>query len=385
MKKSLFALAAVGAFAGGAQAQSSVTVYGLFDGGLVTQSVEYAAARTKQTLNTVGGQQSSNGSGTINGSRLGFRGVEDMGGGTSAGFVMEVGIAYNGTNALSAATASESIANSTGNVALFGNTRQAYGSLANKSFGEIRIGTQDTLSKVNTETFDPLGGAAITGASSLYQQSLVTRAAGALTYIAPSISGATVRLQFQNDQTSTSNTTTTGRNNAAFNADLTYSTGNLVVGGSYQNMSNVKIAAGTNNAITQLSANGTTALDGSVTFYNVGASYDLKVAKPTVLYYNQKMSGITTASSGTISGTLLGVTVPVTKTVSLLGSYTMGKITNSGTGLYDTSARQVAAVYTLSKRTNLYAIYGATDFKTKVETTSNVNYSSYGVGMRHSF
>ena len=97
------------------------------------------------------------------------------------------------------------------------------------------------------------------------------------------------------------------------------------------------------------------------------------------------MSGITTASSGTISGTLLGVTVPVTKTVSLLGSYTMGKITNSGTGLYDTSARQVAAVYTLSKRTNLYAIYGATDFKTKVDTTSNVNYSSYGVGMRHSF
>ena len=385
MKKSLFALAAVGAMSSAAHAQSSVTVYGLFDGGLVTQSVEFAAARTKQTLNTVGGQQSGNGSGTLNGSRLGFRGVEDMGGGTTAGFVMEVGIAYNGTNALSAATASESIAGSTGNVALFGNTRQAYGSLANKGFGEIRVGTQDTLTKGNTETFDPLGGASITGASSLYQQSLVTRASGALTYISPAISGATVRLQFQNDQTTTSTTTTTGRNNAAFNADLTYRTGALVVGGSYQNMSNAKIAAGANNSINQLSANGTTALDGSVTFYNLGASYDLKVVKPTVLYYNQKMSGITAASSGTISGTLLGVTVPVTNTVSLFGSYTMGKVNNNNASLYDTNAQQVAAVYTLSKRSNLYAAYGATNFKTKVTTTSNVNYQSYGVGMRHTF
>ena len=385
MKKSLFALAAVGAFAGGAQAQSSVTVYGLFDGGLVTQSVEFAAARTKQTLNTVGGQQSGNGAGTLSGSRLGFRGVEDLGGGTTAGFVMEVGIQYNGTNSLSAATTSESISSSTGNLALFGNTRQAYGSLANKGFGEIRIGTQDTLTKGNTETFDPLGGAGITGAASLYQQSLLTRASGALTYISPAISGATVRLQFQNDQTTTSDTTTTGRNNAAFNADLTYRTGDLVVGGSYENRSNVKIAAGDNNSINQLSANGTTALNGSVTFYNLGASYDLKVVKPTVLYYNQKMSGITAASSGTISGTLLGVTVPVTKTVSLFGSYTMGKVTNNNQNLYDTNGQQVAAVYTLSKRSNLYAAYGASNFKTKVTTTSSNNFVTYGVGMRHSF
>ncbi len=33
MKKSLFAIAAVGAFAGAAQAQSSVTVYGILDVG----------------------------------------------------------------------------------------------------------------------------------------------------------------------------------------------------------------------------------------------------------------------------------------------------------------------------------------------------------------
>ena len=383
MKKSLFALAAVGAMSGAAQAQSSVTVYGFFDGGLLTQNVEYAAARTKQSLNTVGGQQSSNGSGTLNGSRLGFRGVEDLGGGTTAGFVMEVGVAYNGTNSISAAAVTEAISTSIGNTALFGNTRQAYGSLANKGFGEFRVGTQDTLTKGNTETFDPLGGASITGASSLYQQSLVTRA-NALTYIAPAMAGATVRVQMQNDQTTT-NSAGTGRTNSAFNADLIYRTGQLVVGGSYQNMSNAQVVAGAANSINQMSANGTTALNGSIVYFNAGASYDLGVVKPSILYFNQKMTGTTAASTGTLSGTLLGVAIPVTKTVSILGSYSMGKINNNNAALYNTNAQQVAAVYTLSKRTNLYAAYGATNYQTKVTTTSDVNFQSYGVGMRHSF
>ncbi len=383
MKKSLFALAAVGAMSSAAQAQSSVTVYGLFDGGAVTQSVEYAAARTKQTLNTIGGQQSANGSGTINGSRLGFRGVEDLGGGTTAGFVFEVGISYNGQNSLSQAAATESIATSIGNSALFGNTRQAYGSLANKGFGEIRVGTQDTLTKVNTEAFDPLGGASITGANSLYQQSLVTRA-NSVTYMAPAFAGVSVRVQMQNDQTPT-NSAGTGRTNSAFNADVMYRANNLMVGGSYQNMANANIAAGANNSINAMSANGTTALNGGIQYYNLGASYDFGVVKPSVLYYNQKMTGITAASSGTLSGTLLGLTIPVTKTVSILGSYTMGRITNNNAALYNTNGQQVAAVYTLSKRTNLYAIYGGTNFQTKVSTTSDVNFQSYGVGMRHTF
>jgi predicted porin len=97
------------------------------------------------------------------------------------------------------------------------------------------------------------------------------------------------------------------------------------------------------------------------------------------------MTGITTASSGTLSGTLLGVAIPVTKTVSILGSYSLGKISNNSATLYNTNAQQVAAVYTLSKRTNLYAAYGATNYQTKVTTTSDVNFISYGVGMRHSF
>lgn len=72
MKKSLLALAALTAFAGAASAQSSVTLYGRVD-----LSVGKGPGSDAK--------QMANGSG----SRLGFRGVEDLGGGLSAIFNIE--------------------------------------------------------------------------------------------------------------------------------------------------------------------------------------------------------------------------------------------------------------------------------------------------------
>jgi predicted porin len=72
MRKSLLALAALGAFAGAASAQSSVTVYGRLD-------------------LSVGKKMGTDNKGMFNGSgnRLGFRGIEDLGGGLSALFDIE--------------------------------------------------------------------------------------------------------------------------------------------------------------------------------------------------------------------------------------------------------------------------------------------------------
>lgn len=72
MKKSLLALAVLGAFAGAASAQSSVTIYGKLniEAGKAVGSVD-------KTLMDVAG------------SRLGFRGVEDLGGGLKATFGIE--------------------------------------------------------------------------------------------------------------------------------------------------------------------------------------------------------------------------------------------------------------------------------------------------------
>ncbi len=77
MKKSLLALAALTAFAGVASAQSSVTLFGIVD--LAARSVKNGNAGSIKSLST-NGQVSS---------RLGVRGVEDLGGGLRAGFWIE--------------------------------------------------------------------------------------------------------------------------------------------------------------------------------------------------------------------------------------------------------------------------------------------------------
>ncbi|WP_144138450.1 porin [Paraburkholderia sp. BCC1884] len=83
MKKSLLALAALGAFAGVAHAQSSVTLYGIIDEGF--------------NINTnAGGSHLYNlSSGVLQGSRFGMRGTEDLGGGLKAIFVLENGFDVN--------------------------------------------------------------------------------------------------------------------------------------------------------------------------------------------------------------------------------------------------------------------------------------------------
>src|SRR6201996_94865 len=83
MKKSLLALAALGAFAGVAHAQSSVTLYGIIDEGF--------------NINTnSGGKHLYNlSSGVLQGSRFGMRGTEDLGGGLKAVFVLENGFDVN--------------------------------------------------------------------------------------------------------------------------------------------------------------------------------------------------------------------------------------------------------------------------------------------------
>ena len=90
MKKSLIALALIGAFSGAAVAQSNVTLYGNVD----------VAARWTEQPTTVGTgatarvvQESVTGidSGHQSGSRFGVRGSEALGGGLNAIFALEAG------------------------------------------------------------------------------------------------------------------------------------------------------------------------------------------------------------------------------------------------------------------------------------------------------
>ncbi|WP_175955513.1 porin [Burkholderia sp. BCC0405] len=83
MKKSLLALVALSAFAGAAHAQSSVTLYGIIDEGLLFNN------------NADGKHLYSMASGVMQGSRFGMRGTEDLGGGLKAIFTLENGFDVN--------------------------------------------------------------------------------------------------------------------------------------------------------------------------------------------------------------------------------------------------------------------------------------------------
>jgi predicted porin len=115
MKKSLLALVALSAFAGAAHAQSSVTLYGIIDAGILFN-------------NNAGGQrQYQQSSGVLQGSRFGMKGSEDLGGGLKAIFVLENGFSVSNGSLGQGGD-------------MFG--RQAFVGLSSGQYGTVTLGRQ---------------------------------------------------------------------------------------------------------------------------------------------------------------------------------------------------------------------------------------------------
>eukprot|EP01036_Dinobryon_divergens_P002144 gene2144-2828_t len=139
MKKSLIALAVLAA-SGAAMAQSSVTLFGVVD---ATYAYGSGSVSNKSQLTNSG----------YNSSRLGFRGVEDLGGGLSASFWLEAGVNNdNGTGGVT--NTNNQAATSTGGGLTF--NRRSTVSL-NGGFGEVRLGRDYTPQFWNLTVFDPFG------------------------------------------------------------------------------------------------------------------------------------------------------------------------------------------------------------------------------------
>jgi len=396
MKKSIFAIAAATAFSGAAYAQSSVTVYGLLDGGFQQTKIEHNNTQINKQ-NSVA-TASNNGSGNLSGSRLGFRGIEDIGGGNTVGFVLETGINYiNQTLPTTAATHIDQTAASNGiastGTALFGAVRQGYLSINNKQFGSLRVGTQESLAK-GIEMYDPQGGPNLVGSASLYAQGLVTRYSQAFTYLAPKIGGVDLAIQTTLDGTPTSEGSTTAANvvpaaNRSTSIRAIFNQGPISAGAVYERRSTFGVGSGTTNGMTPVAITGISAtVVPEINHYGVGASYDLKVVKPSVYYFNTKaVNQSATASAGKNTGTLIGLTAPFNTATTGTVSYTMGKSDNSaGTIAYDTKGLQAVVTHSLSKRSNIYGGYGMVNWNTKYAATAlDVKYTTMTIGMRHTF
>ncbi|ALU88011.1 porin [Herbaspirillum rubrisubalbicans] len=94
MKKSILALAVLGAFGGAAHAQSNITIYGAVDASLSYTNKIGISGKDAHGNDIAGkdtGGQMALDSGLIKGSRLGIKGVEDLGGGLKAIFTIENG------------------------------------------------------------------------------------------------------------------------------------------------------------------------------------------------------------------------------------------------------------------------------------------------------
>jgi GBP family porin len=132
MKKTLIVAAVAASFATAANAQSSVTLYGLIDAGFTYVNNEVAA-------NTAKGSAAAFrlSSGNINGSRWGLRGTEDLGGGMKAIFTLESGFSMgNGAGLQNQVNASGNGSSST----QFG--RQAFAGISSAQFGTVTLGRQ---------------------------------------------------------------------------------------------------------------------------------------------------------------------------------------------------------------------------------------------------
>jgi predicted porin len=127
MKKSPLALAILGTLAGTAAAQSAVTTFGVVD-----LNIRYNKANG-QSISSLAPDGSS-------GSRLGFRGDEDLGGGLKAGFWLESGVAAD--------------TGSAGDGTRFWNRRSTV-SLTSNDLGEIRMGRAKTSERLVIDDFDP--------------------------------------------------------------------------------------------------------------------------------------------------------------------------------------------------------------------------------------
>jgi predicted porin len=317
MKKSLLALAVLTAVTGAASAQSSVTLYGKVDVGMVLDS---GAGYVPGSPGA--GKSVQIASGVTGGSRLGFKGVEDLGGGMKAAFQLETGFCADSASQASTGNAGTTpSAFCTGSGSFMG--RQAYGALSG-NFGSLSAGRQYSLGFNNLSTIDPFGTGYAGQVNNIVDPSGV-RLNNSATYNTPTVSGVTASIEVALGE-QTGNFAA----NRETGAGVTYASGPLYVGGTFYGVD---------------SASGTTVARKN---YLLGATYDLGVVKLHGLV--QKSTGVNLD----VLDLMAGVTVPIGGG-NLLGSY----IHHNDRTAADKDANQIGIGYNypLSKRTSIYTAF----------------------------
>ncbi|WP_347556292.1 porin [Robbsia sp. KACC 23696] len=364
MKKTLMAAALAGAsaFAINAHAQSSVTLYGTLDAGLVY-------------LNNAGtGASYSEGSGNVSNTYWGLRGNEDLGGGLHAIFTLEDG--FNLNNGASHESGSQF-------------NRQAYVGLKSDQYGTLTLGRQ------YSSAVDFLGPLSATGqgyGNNLAAHPLNNDDLDAISSIKNAVKYRSANYYgfefgglygFSNQANGFSN-------NRAYSAGVSYNNGPLSAAASYLQLNN----GGTNTTGATSLGNGSATVAANLQrTFGAGLNYTFGPATLGFVYTNTHLDGLGGVElGGTTFGGLNGSNLhlsnyevngryALTPALNLSAAYTFtdGKASGfGGTGSPKWQQVSLQSDYSLSKRTDVYleGVYQKATGSLGNNAATGVNYAN---------
>lgn len=326
MKK--LVIATLLAAATGLASAQTVSVYGVLDVNMSSSKTDGAGANTAMSENS------------LVTSRLGFKGVEDLGGGLKAEFQLEskllpsTGVAGAGTTS----SASSQLFN-----------REAWVGLSSDKLGAVRLGTTDVTDAGNIEALvSQIGNLGLATQLGLDKNKVIR-------YTTPNIAGFSAQVGYANpDSTTTSEVTT----NSIKSGVVKYEAGKL---GLYVGAESKQI-------------DGTHTQDHKI----AGAKYDLGVARVGAYYGVKDGATLATADTGEVKQTRLSVAAPLTAGYTAHAVYFKDKTATQAST--DNDGYKLAVTKAFSKRTTGYAAYVATDY-----VGATADNKTYVVGLAHSF
>jgi len=366
-------------------------------------------------------------------SRLGFKGTEDLGGGTSAFFTVEIGLTPADSNLSGERYTAGGLYSQFENTSDKGgstlNNRQSFVGLKKNGVGQFALGRQYTVAYAAQSATSPTNNATQVG-SVLYPQNgatgsgtqsdsaLTLRASNALTAKSDKFAGFSVSGMYAlNNANATQIATTaatsvtqpiaagtvlggnTNWNGWGLGADYTWQ--KLYVTYAYQSFktqysTDVWAAANGNNAGQQvtalayaqpLAAKLWSAQQTNDKQQYAGATYDFGILKAYAGWTSRRIYNATSLAETNRNAQQIGVRSYLTPVVETWAAIGNGKVKDTATGTASFSAWQLGGNYYLSKRTNVYAIYGQSLASNISSSTliSGAQQSGYSLGLRHTF
>jgi GBP family porin len=386
MKKVLLAATVSSLFAVAAHAQSSVTLYGVLDAGLVYANNSHTAGSSGQSWGV--------GSGSVSDTLWGLKGSEDLGGGMHAIFKLEDGFNI-GNGALSQSSD------------MFG--RQAYVGLQSNQYGAVTLGRQYDST---VDYLAPLSAAGQGFGNNLAAHPFDNDNLDSSFSISNSVKFASIDyagFKF-GGLYGFSNKAGAFADNRAYSAGASYSNGPLSIAASYLEIDNPGQANNTGGAVSS-SNNTATFVAARQRTFGGGVNYAIGPATVGFVYTHTKLDGLDAINTNdgytSLSGNSLrldnyelNTRYALTPALSLAGAYTFTNgAFSSAAGDAKPKYQQFSllADYALSRRTDVYTegvfqhasggdgtVLGDASIN-GLSPSSTSNQVAVTVGMRHRF